>query len=64
MKKNEGKKHVYGEGGTPDWYNSYSENQPDFDTKYANNYSTNGTDQNRGQFPFLLYEHIWFLNQT
>ena len=48
MKEKQHNHHVYGDGGHPEWYNSFEENQPDFDTKYANNYSTNGTDQNRG----------------
>lgn len=50
--------HVYGDGGHPEWYNTFEENQPDFDTKHASPYSTNGTDNNRGQFPFLLYRHL------
>ena len=49
---------TYGDGGYPDWYNKFEENQPDFETEYGSPHSTNGTDQNRGQFPYLLYQQI------
>jgi hypothetical protein len=40
--------HIYGDGGNPEWYNTFEENQPDFDTKHPSPYSSNGTDNNRG----------------